>query len=126
VRTLVGVMIGGSIGAGLRYPVGTWVPGVWTTVVINVLGCLALGFWLTWAGRRGQVSEGLRLMVSVGVLGGFTTYSTFGVEQVALWQSGAFGPALAVLITSLLGGVLAAGLGVRAGASAKSGGGDVG
>lgn len=82
-------MIGGAIGAGGRYLLGGWlmaVPGPgfpWGTFAVNVLGSLAIGvvFGLS---QQGMLSSGASLFLAVGVLGGFTTFSSFSYETLRL------------------------------------------
>lgn len=112
------VMLGGAVGALLRYAVGQALPyAPWTTLGINWLGCFILGFFLIITmTREGQmrIPNSLRLAISTGVLGGFTTFSTFSVETLTLLQKGDLGRALGYVLASLLGGVVLAWLGTLA------------
>ena len=111
-RLYVAVALGGGLGAVLRWLAGTSVPGGhWTTMGINWIGCLALGFFGTWALKR--VPETVRVGVGTGVVGGFTTFSTFSVETLRLLQGGEVAVAALYAGGSLVGGVLLAALGVR-------------
>ncbi len=77
---------GGAIGAVLRYAVGQYVSNErfpFATLTVNVLGSFLLGL-ITFAGAGGDVL----LFVGVGVCGSFTTYSSFSVETVRLWETG--------------------------------------
>lgn len=95
------VGLGGMIGALLRYGVGGAVEGVFNsrfplgTLMVNTAGCLAIGFLFTLADARGFLTQQFRLFVFVGILGGFTTFPSFGHETFALWREGL--PARAVL-----------------------------
>lgn len=97
-KALLLVMAGGGAGAGLRYGVGlaaTRVFGLgfpWGTLICNVVGSLAMGL-LVGAMAHGLLGDGrqandMRLLLGVGLLGGFTTFSTFSMDTVALWQRG--------------------------------------
>ncbi|WP_306839667.1 fluoride efflux transporter FluC [Catenuloplanes nepalensis] len=78
---VVGVVAaGGALGAAARYAVAVAWPGPWTTVVINVAGCLAIGAVLARIADRPL----LRPFVATGVLGGFTTFSTFAMQSLEL------------------------------------------
>jgi len=84
---------GGFVGAGLRFLVSGWVyqlvPNAgfpWGTLVVNVVGCLVLGLLGGLAEVRGVLSAATRLFLFIGVLGGFTTFSTLAFETVALAQ----------------------------------------
>ena len=89
------VAVGGAFGAALRYQLGramtVWLgPAAmtvfpWATLTINVLGSLLMGFLAGWLAFRGaEGGEQLRLLLGVGVLGGFTTFSAFSLELVLL------------------------------------------
>ena len=84
---------GGFIGSALRFVVSGWVQRLaaasvmpFGTLAVNVLGCLALGFLGGIAEHRQMLEPGQRLFLMVGILGGFTTFSTFAFESVALLQ----------------------------------------
>jgi fluoride exporter len=108
------VALGGAVGSAARYGLGSWVlhhsPG-WKfplgTFVVNVAGCLVAGLLIGLAQRCDFLSADLRLLVFTGFLGGFTTFSAFGVETVALMQRGDWGVAGAYIGLSVLCGVVA-------------------
>jgi CrcB protein len=92
---LIAVMIGGAIGAGLRYAItlfflqrfGPLVP--YGTFAINVLGCFLVGVIIELARTRAfGITPIVRLFATVGILGGFTTFSAFAYESVALIEGG--------------------------------------
>lgn len=58
------------------------------TLLVNVLGCLAIGFLVVAANEKHLLSEPVRLLSTTGFLGGLTTFSTFGAETVGLWREG--------------------------------------
>jgi len=87
------VGVGGFIGSALRFVVSGWVQRLaaasvmpYGTLVVNVFGCLALGLLGGIAEHRQMLEPAQRLFLMVGVLGGFTTFSTFAFESVALMQ----------------------------------------
>jgi CrcB protein len=84
---------GGFIGAILRYAVGGWVHNIldnpwfpYGTLVVNVVGCLLIGFLAGLAETRTVFGPEARLFLFIGVLGGFTTFSSFAYETFSLAQ----------------------------------------
>jgi CrcB protein len=118
-RTLV-VGLGGFLGAATRYLLGglvyRWVPATfpWATFAINVTGCFGIGLIVALADERMALGPGLRLFLTVGVLGGYTTFSTFGYETIALLREGSVGAASFNVMGQVALGLLA----VWAGAAA--------
>lgn len=85
--------IGGFIGSVLRYLVSGWVQNLsnsfsfpFGTLAVNLLGCFLIGFLSYFAEERGAFTTEARLLIFVGFLGGFTTFSTFGNETVNLFR----------------------------------------
>lgn len=112
VPPLLLVALGGGLGASLRYLVGQWVVanigvglpiGTWT---VNILGGFAMGLLAGWLARTGDGEE-LRLLLGVGVLGGFTTFSAFSLEVFSMINRGDIGLAGAYAVSSVAGSVLA-------------------
>lgn len=91
---MLAIALGAAIGANLRYGLAAWAAqrlgGAWPygTFIINVLGCLLIGALLTLAATRLPLSEPARLLLVTGLLGGFTTFSTFGYESYTLLTTG--------------------------------------
>lgn len=87
------VALGGALGALARYGISGWVYDrmgesfPWGTLVVNLVGCLALGLVIRWL-QVSAVSPEVRPFLTIGVLGAFTTFSTFSYETVALLQEG--------------------------------------
>ncbi len=98
------VALGGAIGSVARYGVGVaaarWLGLAfpWGTMIVNVLGGVAIG---ALAARVGPEQESLRLLLGVGLLGGFTTFSTFSLEALRLMEQGP-APAAAYIAASLV------------------------
>ncbi len=103
------VAFGGALGSVARYWVSVWALPVsrslpWGTIGINVLGSFAIGFFgtLTLAGGRYPASDAARLFVMVGVCGGFTTFSSFSLQNLDLLRGGAPGRAMVNIAASVL------------------------
>ena len=103
------VMIGGALGAGARYLVGLVVASPWATLAVNLIGGLAMGLLI---GSLARDSESWRLFAGVGVLGGFTTFSAFGLESWGMIERGAYPMAALYVTASVVGAVLLTGLGL--------------
>jgi CrcB protein len=109
---LLWVMVAGGAGSGARYLVGLWAAErlgaalPYGTLIVNLAGCFALGVVAHLASSTSWNPE-LRAAIAVGFLGGFTTYSSFNHETLALIQGGAGGTALIYVLATLAGGLLA-------------------
>ncbi|MFE9335632.1 fluoride efflux transporter CrcB [Streptomyces sp. NPDC007063] len=109
------VALGGALGACARYGAGLLWPTPhgafpWTTLGVNVTGCLVIGVFMVlitdvWAAHRL-----VRPFLGTGVLGGFTTFSTYAVDIERLLEADATGTALGYLALTLLGAMAAVGL----------------
>jgi CrcB protein len=118
---LLAVAAGGAIGAVLRYLLSGWVQGVggarfpWGTLAVNVVGSFALG--LLMAGLLGHTVTGgtTRTFWTIGVLGAFTTFSTFSYETLALLSVGDWTAGIANVAANLGLGLAAALVGLRLG-----------
>ena len=110
-RSLLMVGAGGCIGSVLRYLISGWVQTLsggssfpFGTLGVNVGGCLVIGFLGRWTESLETFSQDARLFLFLGLLGGFTTFSTFGYENWALLSDREWGLAGAnVLLSNLLG-----------------------
>jgi CrcB protein len=117
-RRAVIVFLGGGIGSCLRAVVLAWL-SAWSTwlpvFLVNLVGSFVIGLVFALADEAGLLRAETRLFVAVGVLGGFTTFSTFGWGADLLAGRGAGAIALAYVAASMVGGVAAAGAGMVAG-----------
>lgn len=106
------VMLGGALGSGARYGFGramlALLPGAWPwgTFGVNLVGGALMGM-LSAAIGRGWAAEPHRLMLGVGVLGGFTTFSSFSLEAAGMLSSGETTTALGYIAASVTGSILA-------------------
>jgi len=117
------VALGGGTGAVLRYQLGRamthWLgPNritafPWGTLTANVLGSLAMGLLAGWLARHGTAQgEIWRLLLGVGLLGGFTTFSSFSLEMMLLIERHTYGLAATYAGVSVLAGVVGLWLGL--------------
>ena len=93
--TVLLVGAGGFTGSVVRYLVGVWVQSVsgnswipYGTLTVNVVGCFLIGLIIGLAETRQFLGEGTRALVAVGLLGGFTTFSAFGYDTIAMVREG--------------------------------------
>ena len=113
------IFAGGGVGSMLRYAVGLWVearvgPGFpWGTFAVNVSGCFVIGVLATLADEHAWITPAARLALVTGFLGGFTTFSTFGLETWELVEDGLVGFAAANAAASVVVGVAAVVAGVQ-------------
>ena len=118
--------LGGAIGALARWALAEAIPASpagwpWATLLVNLLGCLLLGLLVAALAERAPGSPWVRPFLGVGVLGGFTTYSTFAVDAVLLADGGAVVLAAGYVLASVVGGLLAVVAGLAAGRAATRG-----
>ncbi|MDF2114886.1 fluoride efflux transporter CrcB [Roseiarcaceae bacterium H3SJ34-1] len=109
------VFLGAGLGGMLRHGVnlgcarlcGTDFP--WGTMTVNILGSLAMGLIAGWLAFRAGESwtQHVRLFLTTGILGGFTTFSAFSLDAMLLWERGQTSAAIAYVLVSVLVSVLA-------------------
>ena len=108
------VAAGGALGSWLRLLAGrAWTLAIgpvaasdfpWATLTVNVTGSFAMGLLAGWLARFGEHGEAWRLLLGVGVLGGFTTFSAFSLEVALLIERGTIGVAAFYVAVSLAAG----------------------
>lgn len=114
----IAVAGGGALGALLRYgatvSVARWLPGAfpWGTLAVNVAGSLLMGIAVVLLTERGLLTPAWRTFVTVGLLGGFTTFSAFSLDALNLLGQGALLRAGAYVLVSVVICIAAAALGV--------------
>ena len=104
------VFLGAGLGGTLRHGVnvgcgrlcGTDFP--WGLLIINVTGCLVMGLIAGWLAFKAQLpwSQDLRLFLTTGLLGGYTTFSAFSLDFATLWERGAQGYAIIYVLASVV------------------------
>jgi len=114
------VAVGGSIGATTRYLVSTWAADKfgtnfpYGTLIVNVVGCFIIGAFMTLATERMIVSPYWRLLITVGFVGGLTTFSSYSYETLKLLQEADIMMAMSNLLANLILGFFATWLGMSA------------
>ena len=115
-RELLLIGAGGFLGAIARYGLSGWLARLsggnwpWGTLAVNVIGCLALGALMAYGQRQGLEAH-LRLFLTVGILGAFTTFSTFGYETMVLLRAGSYWQAMSNVTLNLMLGMSAVWIG---------------
>jgi CrcB protein len=108
------VCLGGALGSGARYATSLWAANAigtafpFGTLIVNVLGSFLLGFLM----QAIPVSSDLRLMLTTGVMGGFTTYSTFNYETTQYFREGAWAMGATNIAVTVIGCLVAGLLGL--------------
>jgi CrcB protein len=108
------VGIGGFVGANVRYALGTWIAGrlgagfPYSTFIINVTGSFAIGVILTLLTERLVADPAWRLLLVVGFLGGYTTFSSYTYEGLTLLGAGQWPAAFWYVVGSNVFGLMAA------------------
>jgi fluoride exporter len=106
--TVAWVALGGAAGSAARYLIAEGLNDrfhPWGTVLVNVVGSLALGLLIGRWGLDGWESH--QVGISVGLLGGFTTFSTFSLDVVGLWESGQASTSILIVCLSVGLGLVA-------------------
>jgi CrcB protein len=111
------VALGGAVGASARYGVSLALPmreggWPWATFSVNVSGSLLIGALAGWLASRGDASDPWRLLLGVGVLGGFTTFSAYSLETLRLIERGDWPGAITYALGSVLAGLAAVAIGL--------------
>ncbi|WP_293369606.1 fluoride efflux transporter CrcB [Nevskia sp.] len=114
---ILAVAAGGALGSVARYLMSTVLrstaPGFpWGTLLVNVVGGLAMGLITAYAlTRPGALSDTVRIGLTTGILGGFTTFSAFSIETLLLWREGSAAAAFTNIAANLLLSLAACALG---------------
>jgi CrcB protein len=112
---------GGAVGALMRYGLALRITSLagsafpWGILFVNIVGCFLAGLLFTWAVPRIPLSDLLRNGLQLGLLGGFTTFSAFSIDAIALFDQGLWLRGLLYIITSVIVSILGAYLGMSVG-----------
>lgn len=102
------VFLGAGIGGALRHGVNQFAAHLlgiafpFGTLTVNVAGSFLMGVLAEYFALRGGFSQEVRLFLTTGMLGGFTTFSTFSLDAISLWERGQWGNAAAYVAISLV------------------------
>ncbi|SOC05194.1 protein CrcB [Ureibacillus xyleni] len=101
------VALGGGLGAALRYTVQVLItkvsmPSYWSTILVNLIGSFFIGFIASWEVNNQLVFS----LLTIGLLGGFTTFSTFSYDVVKLVDQKQIWKSFVYVIVNILGGLL--------------------
>jgi CrcB protein len=102
------VFVGGGVGALLRHAVNVgaarWIGGgfPWNTLIVNVTGSLVMGVLGGLFAAKTDLSQGWRLFLATGILGGYTTFSAFSLDAALLYERGQFGLATLYVLASVI------------------------
>ncbi|WP_137133963.1 fluoride efflux transporter CrcB [Rhizobium sp. FKY42] len=105
---IVLVAVGGAFGSVCRYLTGILMTRLmgpafpWGTITVNIVGSFAIGLLTELVARRFDASLEMRLLLVVGILGGFTTFSSFSLDTVALIEKGAVSSAVIYVFSSVV------------------------
>lgn len=112
------VAIGGAVGSVARYLMASSIQKSTGfsfplgTVLVNILGCFLIGLLYVWLVARPDPRNELRVLLMVGVMGGFTTFSSFSLETVTLLMSGSYAGAAANVAVSVIACLAGTALGI--------------
>jgi CrcB protein len=110
-------MLGGFFGALTRYGIGEWLQTEngfpLGTLFINLIGCFFLAWFLTFITIRKNIKPELTLLIGTGFVGSFTTFSTFSLETILLFQHGQGVYAVLYILTSIIFGLMMAYFGLK-------------
>lgn len=116
IRNIIAVGAGSFIGGIARYIVSLAMKGIskgfpWATVLVNLLGCLIIGLLWGFLSRNASESTSWGLFLTVGLCGGFTTFSTFSKEALTMLQTGQIWGFASYIALSILAGIALVALG---------------
>ena len=113
IKEMIAIFVGGGIGSLLRYLVQMVLHErirpyefPWATLSVNLIGCFLIGVFYAWSARWNWPVE-VRLLLTTGLCGGFTTFSTFSHDCLQMVRQGYYAPFILYVFISLMFGLLA-------------------
>jgi CrcB protein len=106
------IFVGGGIGSMLRHAVNQTTAAVlgvnfpYGTLLVNIIGSFIVGLLAGWFALRGGNSQSLRLFLTTGIVGGFTTFSAFTLDTALLWERGQLGVAALYALGTIAAGLI--------------------
>lgn len=111
--TLFSVFISGGIGSLLRWICCNFIPSHWGTMLVNVCGAFFIGIAYAYFAKNGNINPEIKLFIMTGLLGGFTTFSTYLLNFITLINGNNYTEAFLYLISSVIIGSLFLLLGIK-------------
>lgn len=118
IKNLILIALGGGLGSMLRYLANINIGKIWpfklyyATFLVNIIGCLIIGLIIGYLQKNDTNNESLKLLLITGFCGGFTTFSTFGLENFNLLQSQNYITSLIYIAASIIIGIAFVGVGI--------------